>query len=405
MKKRLFKPLDEPPAPDTWPVKLNWRVNKGDAILLAHILYDTYAELSAKRIYSHIEKDFSAGYTFSFLRATPWFTGEGQLYVAGIPLGNGKAFLALGILGSTQPGGETIQREKEQRGTAGEDKEANDWMGIPFKSQPSTPDIIDLTDDAEPDHGSSWLDISEEEFSVLGKPRKVVDRKRDRNGKRGARNLPIPGDETSFSAGEAYGTGKDIGKANLNSSLEMESQGMLRDMWEAFRHLHGKHPKHIKRVEWFTFENGFCANPEPKLIRLNPIEDDTSVPVSIFQWPFIDHEQQQLRGALIIQVISDTKYIYIVELQRKHTIPSSDSDETEEETMSGLCFVLNEDEKFDIWLRKLLSEIRYKKGIFKKIISRCPGHAETFVHRKSKSDSIFCESAAKNALKKMGLKL
>ena len=77
----------------------------------------------------------------------------------------------------------------------------------------------------------------------------------------------------------------------------------------------------------------------------------------------------------------------------------------DEETISGLCFVLDDDAVFDEWLRRLLSEIRYKKGIFKKVLNRCPGHADAFVHRRSTNDSVFCEAAAKNALRKMGLKL
>lgn len=405
VKERLFRPLDAPTEPGTWPVKLNWRMQKGDAILLAHIIYDRYAELAAKSIYAHIETDLSAGHPHSLLRATPWFQGEGQLAVAGIPLDDGNAFLGLRVLGSTQPGGATIQREKEQRVATEEGKDNDTSIGLPSKRQPGVADIIDLTDDTEPDHGSSWLDIEEEKFAVLGKPREVIDKRRDRDSSANSQSTPMPGDETIFSTGEAYGSGKDIGKAHLYASLEMESQGILRDMWSAFRYLHRSYPNQIQNVKWFTFENGFSAYPEPKLIRINPIEDDPTITTSVKHWPFIDYEQQQLRGALVIRVMSDTKCIYIVEIQRKYIISSSDSDEIEEETISGLCFVLNDDEKFDEWLRKLLSEIRYKKGIFKKLLSRCPGHAETFVHRRAKSDSVFCESAAKNALKKMGLKL
>lgn len=405
VKERLFKPLDEPPDPGTWPVKLNWRMHKGDAVLLAHILYDSYAELAAKNVYAHIEKDFSAGNACSFLRATPWFQGEGQLAVAGIPLDGGKAFLALRVLGSTQPGGATVQREKEQR-IATEGEEENDgstWL--PSKKKPGIADIIDLTDDAEPDHGSSWLDISEEEFSVLGKPRKVVDRRRERDSTSGTRNIPVPGDEGNFSTGEAYGSGKGVGKAYLYAYLEMESQGMLRDMWEALRHLHSLHSNRIQLVEWFTFENGFCSDSEPKLIRMNPIEGDILVSMSVEQWPFIDHEKNNLRGALVVRVVSEGRCVYIVEVQRRSRVKSSESDVFEEEHISGLCFMLDDDENFDKWLRKLLSEIRYKKGVFKKILGMCPGLAKTFSHRRSKSDTMFCESVAKNAIRKMGVEV
>jgi hypothetical protein len=405
VKERLFKPLDEPPQPGTWPIKLNWRMHKGDAILLAHILYDPYAKLAAKNIYSYIEADFLAGKSYSLLRATPWFQGEGQLAVSGISIDGGNAFLALRVLGSSQPGGTTIQREKEQRVATDEGKDNDDSINLPSKRQPGIGEIIDLTDDTEPDHGSSWLDIEEEKFAVLGKPREVIDKWRDRNSSANRQSTPKPGDENRFSTGEAFGAGKDVGKAHLYTSLEMESQGILRDMWTAFRYLHKSHPNRIRKVEWFTFENGFSAYSEPKLIQFNPIEDDTNITTSVKHWPFIDYDKQKLRGALVIRVMSDTKYIYIIEIQRKHIASSADSNEVDEETISGLCFVLDDDAVFDEWLRRLLSEIRYKKGIFKKVLNRCPGHADAFVHRRSTNDSVFCEAAAKNALRKMGLKL
>lgn len=407
VKKRFFKPLDEPPELGTWPVKLNWRMQKNDAILLAHILYDPYAELAAKSVYAHIETDFSAGKPLALLRATPWFQGEGQLAVSGISLNDGKAFLGLRILGSTQPVGATIQREKEQRIATdkGKDNDNDNSIGLPSKRQLGISDIIDLTDDTEPDHGSSWLDIEEEKFSVLGEPREVIDKRRNKDCSTNSQSTPMPGDETIFSTGEAYGLDKDIGKAYLYASLEMESQGILRDMWEAFRYLHKSHPNKIQNVEWFTFENGFSTYSEPKLIQFNPIKDDTNITMSVKHWPFIDYEQQKIRGALVIRVMSDTKYIYIVELQRKNIALAADSNEVEEETISGLCFVLKDDEYFDKWLRRLLSEIRYKKGIFKRILNICPGNADAFVHRRSTNDSVFCEAAAKNALRKMGMKL
>lgn len=405
VKERLFKPLDGPPQPGTWPIKLTWRMYKGDAILLAHILYDPYAKYAAKEIYSCIEADFLEGKPYSLLKATPWFQGEGQLAVSGISIDGGNAFLALRVLGSSQPDGTTIQREKEQRVATEEGKNSDDSIDPPSKRQPGIGEIIDLTDDIEPDHGASWLDIEEEKFTVLGKPREVIDTWRDRDSSSNSQRTHKPGDENRFSTGEAFGAGKGVGKANLYASLEMESQGMLRDMWAAFRYLQQSHPNKIRNVEWFTFENGFSAYSEPKLIQFNPIRDDTNITTSVKHWPFIDYEQQQLRGALVIRVMSDTKYIYIIEIQRKQIASSADSNELEEETISGLSFVLNDDADFDEWLRKLLSEIRYKKGIFKKILNRCPGRADAFVHRRSTNDSVFCEAAAKNALRKMGLKL
>ena len=55
VKKRLYRPLDAPASPGTWPVKFTYHVHKHDAILLAHMLYDPYAKRAAKYIYSQFE--------------------------------------------------------------------------------------------------------------------------------------------------------------------------------------------------------------------------------------------------------------------------------------------------------------------------------------------------------------
>ncbi|WP_311945599.1 hypothetical protein [Halomonas piscis] len=401
VKKRLFKPLEATALPGTWPIKLTQQANKADAIFLAHILYDPYAELAAKRVYAQLEADFLSGHPYSLPKITPWFRGDAQLIAEGVSIDKGNSFLALRILGSSQPGGARIQREREQHIATAEDEENGGPMGLPSKKPPKIADIIDLTDDEEPDHGSSWLDIEEEPFIVLGKRRTVIDKWHERDTSTNRQNALKSGDDAALSTGEFYGSGKDIGKANLYASLKMESQGVLRDMWEALRYLQSLHPHCLYSVEWFTFDNGFCSYIEPKLIRFNAINSILSLSMSIKQWPYIDYDNFQLRGALVIRVTTEFKHIYIVEIQRRIKEKSHKSNILEEEPISGLCFILNDDADFESWLRDLLSEIRYKKGIFKRILGNCPGHAETFAHRKSKDDTVFCESAAKNALNKM----
>ena len=73
--------------------------------------------------------------------------------------------------------------------------------------------------------------------------------------------------------------------------------------------------------------------------------------------------------------------------------------------MSGLCFVLDQGAILEPWLRHLLSKIRYKVGVFKKVVLGCPGFAEPFSHRGAEAEQVACEAAARNALKKCGIKL
>ena len=90
------------------------------------------------------------------------------------------------------------------------------------------------------------------------------------------RGVPVPGDETIFSTGEPYGSGKGVGQASIHAPIRLESQGFLRDMWNALLYLQSAYPTAIHSVSWFTFEDGFSTSPDPRLISLEPfgIDDD-----------------------------------------------------------------------------------------------------------------------------------
>lgn len=233
----LYKPIEGPFQPGTWPIKLAKRMRNDDAIFLAHVFYDSYARGAAKHVYSQIEAAFDAGERYAFLEATPWFQGTAQIRIAGIPLNGGHDFLGLRILGMNHPQGDPILCDRENPSTA---KGANVFVssneegvtGFPVKAFRKLPKIIDLIDDEEPDHGSSSLDIWEENFVTLGRPRTVV--RVQRYGTQiGARRKTVTDDSTRWSAGEPRGNDKGIGYASIHAKAIMESQGVLRDMWNA----------------------------------------------------------------------------------------------------------------------------------------------------------------------------
>ncbi|RRQ23198.1 hypothetical protein D5687_08730 [Guyparkeria sp. SCN-R1] len=185
----------------------------------------------------------------------------------------------------------------------------------------------------------------------------------------------------------------------------MESQGKLRDMWEAAQHLQHAFPERIQSVAWFAFEGGFQRIGHPKLIQIAPFSQSAKVSGSTRKWPFLDKEATQPRGALVMRIQVDEQDLYVVEIQRRTRPKADGSGEFSEESMSGLCFHLDSETDLEEWLRILLSRIRYSEGVFKGLVGSCPGDADTFAHSKSKNDTVPCEAAARNALRKMGVKL
>ena len=403
VKKRLYRPLNAPASPGTWPVKFTYSVHKHDAILLAHMLYDPYAEQAARNIYSQLEARFPEDKIL--FEATPWFQGSGELSVSGVPIDGGNSFLGLQILGCTQPDGATIHREREKSATVPATDGDDAPTPFPYHQLQDIPDVIDLTDDEEPDHGSSWLDITEDEFVILGKPRVVLDKRYTRKNVPDTRGVPVPGDETLFSTGEPYGSGKGVGQASIHAPITLESQGFLRDMWNALLYLKSAYPTAIHSVSWFTFEDGFSTSPDPRLISLEPFGTDDEVETSVANWVYMDTQTKVLRGVLVIKVHVLDQALYLMELQRRQPKPRADgSDEASKPpSYKGLVFTLSHQGSFEHWLRQVLSNVRHVEGVVQKLVRHCPGFADTFKHPKAKNENVPCEASVLNAFSKIGV--
>lgn len=90
-----------------WLVKPSAKMRGYDAVFLAHLLYDDYADEQIRRVNAQfISRDPSAQI---FMEATPWFTGKGQLECRGRWLNDGNTFLCLNLSRSSQPDGEEIE--------------------------------------------------------------------------------------------------------------------------------------------------------------------------------------------------------------------------------------------------------------------------------------------------------
>lgn len=127
-----------------------------------------------------------------------------------------------------------IYRDRDRPGNVGgaESELSGHDQGdrFPVRTLSGLPDIIDLTDDDEPDHGAPSLDIQEEDFEELGEPRCIIDVRRARQAESSARPQG-KGEDTTFSTGESHGAGKGVGHASIHACTVLESHGTLRDMW------------------------------------------------------------------------------------------------------------------------------------------------------------------------------
>ena len=180
----------------------------------------------------------------------------------------------------------------------------------------------------------------------------------------------------------------------------MESQGKLRDMWNAMMSLQKSKPDLILSVKWYTFGDGFKSDTEPKLIGLEPFDETTAKEMTseIKNWPYYDIESKIPRGILITRMVVKYKSIYILEIQRRPKL----SKDKKEEQFRGMAFVLDKPGQLDEWIRQLKSEMRHIKGVIQKLEGDCPGKAISFNHRLAENEKFPCEAALNNALMKIG---
>jgi hypothetical protein len=270
---KLYRPLEEDAAPPgTWPIKLAKRMYNDDAVFLAHVKHDPYAQHAARSIYSQAESTFLNNNRYVFLKVQPWFQGTAQLDVEVVPLKDGRSFLGLRILGGSEPQGDAVFRDRENTNRVDATEADGTVGGLPGNrpARPSTlPDIVNLTEDEEPDHGTASLEIEDDDFVVIGERRTVIDGNRAKSVG-GTRYLSDGGCTGGLSTGEPYGGGKGVGHASIHAPVVLESHGVLRDMWNAAQRLHKKRPQEIQAVHWFTWEAGFSSDAEPQLIALHP---------------------------------------------------------------------------------------------------------------------------------------
>lgn len=413
---RLLGTLNEPESPNKWKIMPRKGLVKRDSIFLAHVKYESYTKFCAKRIHSDIDNLYSDRDSRpAFTKIGPWFQGPASLRVSGIPFNNGKSFLALQINGSTDPVGKEIDILKENRNNASNpadpDAPGNAWAGAAVNLRNQQNETLNLTAWEEPDGGQSGVKLDDDEFVILGTPRIIRtlkdDQAKDRAGTK------ISADTETFSTGEAHGSGKEIGHASVEPEVILESEGALRDMWNAMLHLKKMYPDSVHSIEWFTPTLGFSSNIEPDLIALEPFKKNEKlqgkeISKTTRKWPFMDPKTcLHIRGLLATRLRIEGKHVYIIEIQRrtckKKTNQGGSSDS--EEPYKGLVFTLANDDDLIEWLSFIRSNVRHVRGIVSKLVKHCPGKADSFKHTASSTDMVACWSALKNALDKVDIQL
>ncbi|CCH49348.1 hypothetical protein [Pseudodesulfovibrio piezophilus] len=412
-KRRFFRDLKQPTDENVWKIARRKKFRKSDNAFLAHLFYDQRTKSASKKIYSQIESGYDKDAKKPepiFIEVDPWFVGKTKLILRGISCDNGNAFLGLQIMGYDLPLGKPIvsllmnkygelQQEPVDDDTGGKGRVKLEIM--------TPPDEAHITDDSEPNQGGSIAEIQNHEMKI-GNPGRVIIEEVEEAKESDVQDWYDDITSTEFSTDEPQGTGGDIGFASIHNPTTMESKGKLRDVWDALLYLKECYPDKVSSVQWFTIEDGFSSDEDIALIAIKPFRDDDEVEAAVRSWVFLDAKKKTCpRGLLVVRIVVQNVPIYIVEIQRRHAVVMGNAGEStiEEESLTGLVFTLYDQNNLESWLRQLRDEIRYAKGVFKKVKDLCPGESDFFNHSKAKDQSTPEEASVRNALRKVGVTL
>ena len=355
-----------------WLVRPARNMRKHDAVYLGHLLYDDYTEMRSYRVNSQFTSRSPQHKVI--LEAEPWFTGPGTLICRGKWINDGKTFLCLDLMGSSQPDGQDI----EWKPTSFDSSEGLDGAGrtvMPRSVRFAHPDeFLQELSNVEPDKHSQITIVKTPPFQVVGKKRTVVVSKQILPADKGKLG-PQPPDPDLHAGGSGIGSGKSVGKLEHEAETRLESQGFLRDIWNAFKSLKDHKPNNITQLDWYTITDGFQSSEPPKAILLTPIASK-DVASKVRSWVYVDRSINQLRGLLVLRIeIAGADY-FCFETQRKEVEGGSSSGR------AGLLMRSHvaDEEGLANFVEEVSSSIRYKMGVFKNMKTIFPPTSVTFNH-------------------------
>lgn len=410
-KKHLVKPLPPGAPTDQWVVNLHRRAVNADVVFVAHLLYDSYALQRTKVIWSQLEAvPWHKRREECFIRVLPWVRGAGMLRTRGIWLQDGKVFLGLRITGASEPPGESVQRDRENTNKVGEmadDAEAGRAWRKAIGNDQRMREIIDMTDTSLPQADAGSVFVEDEAMEILGQPRVVIDVRRAV-----AKSSSAPAPDTSnaqvFSSDAPTGRGGVVGSANFVANHELDSLGVLLDVWRYLVELRATKHKKILSVHYMGASGFPCSGTPPALIPFAPFtkEEVADRRPTNRRWPFLDVRTRVLRGALVACVQTTSKTVYFFEIQRRPTSTKKDGNVGSEEAFKGLVFTAESPEAAFRYVSTIMREARFFQGAkLTELASPAGGVAHALVHRASSNETFPQETPIRRGFHLVGVDL
>lgn len=394
----LYKSIEK--SPDKWVIYPRQHVSDADGLLLASMLYDPYAEIAAKSIYSQFDNALGNSLSHVNLKIGPWFQGFASIAGRGLWINKGTTFLCLEVTGMSQPQENPYEINRAKYSL--EDIEFGTKIIIPVKPPLELPleqDPFALTDLDEPDSDANRKVIQDSGFRIIGERCSFYKSTQELrySEKKVVPKVEKPNDK--YSTGDADGVETGVGKALFNAHRFVGDGGIISEAWSELRRLASTSDK-ITNLAWYSKTDGFSNADNFKLHPLI-IEKGENPPLKVRRWLALPGAPKTTRGILIARFTANQHTLYFFEIQRKKIHKNTT---TKEEQISGLLAIIDNPLQALREIDYICDKIRYRRGKFSQLIGLQRLKHHIFRHVSS-NNRFLADTTIRSALKQLGVNI
>lgn len=357
VKTELYADIDL--NPETWLVQPVSHIHDDDALLLASILYDPYAELAAKEIYSQLDQAHSDKMNGASLRVRPWFQGPANIRVRGRWVKNSNTFICYEITGMSEPQNHHYDIRRPRYAKKDPQGEIVTNINRRHVELPKAHDSFEITDLQEPDHGTTDWRKPDPGFKTLGPKCRFTRSTEERIYSERKIVTPIPSTPHMGSTGAKVGNNEGIVKV-IHVARRFEGDGgILNAMWLELTRLKRTQPG-FSSLAWYS-DQGFYEDTSFRLQPLAPFHEDDSPKDEARRWLAFKDNATRVRGILVLRVIINGRSFYMFEPQRKQIRHGA---AYEEETSYGLLMEIRDPALALEEISNICDKIRFCSGKF-----------------------------------------
>ena len=386
--------------PEIWLVRPAKHIHDDDALLLASMLYDPYAQNAAKEIYSTLDNALGAEMREVSLQVRPWFQGPATVRARGRWLEGGDTFVCCEVTGLSEPlsNAYEIRRVNYSREDP-QGKVVTDINRIDVEI-PKPQDPYEVTDLEEPDrNGAEWAK-PDPSFETIGPKCRFTRSIEERSYSERRVVKHNPTTPTVVSTGDKVNSGTGVKKVRHVARRVPGDGGVLNAIWTELRRL--RHAQSdFSLLEWYSGK-AFDEGSSFRLLSLPGFHDEDNPGDKARRWLAHKDNATGVRGMLVIHAVINNRSFYILETQRKK---KRINEVYEEETSFGLLMEIHDPALALKEISRICDKIRFCIGKFLELEDLDPDFKHWAFRHIHRGGLFEANATLRAAFAKMNIKL